>query len=98
MNSLPQQQMEMSSRVHAQPLYPWEMSPWYHWKGGWVGPRDGLDAVAKRKSLPCMETNSARPTHEQFLHWLCYRGTQVLHKSSNKVLTLISQGIHLYII
>jgi hypothetical protein len=29
--------------------------------GGWVGPRDGLDAVAKKKSLPCWEPKPGRP-------------------------------------
>jgi hypothetical protein len=30
-----------------QPLYPKEKAPSTHWKGGWVGPRAGLDAVEK---------------------------------------------------
>jgi hypothetical protein len=28
-----------------------------HWIGGWVGPSAGLDAVEKRKILPCRESN-----------------------------------------
>jgi len=28
---------------------PGETDPGTHWRGGWVGLRDGLDAVAKRK-------------------------------------------------
>jgi hypothetical protein len=31
------------------PLYPRERIPGVHWIGGWVDPRDGLDAVVKRK-------------------------------------------------
>jgi hypothetical protein len=29
---------------------PEEWAPGTHWIGGWVGPRTGLDAVAKRKN------------------------------------------------
>jgi hypothetical protein len=29
-------------------------------RGGWVGPGAGLDAVAKRKIVPCWESNSGR--------------------------------------
>jgi len=28
---------------------PWERAPATNWRGGWVGPRAGLDAVVKRK-------------------------------------------------
>jgi hypothetical protein len=31
------------------PLYPEEIGPGTHWIGGFVGPRDGLDDVKKRK-------------------------------------------------
>jgi len=31
------------------PLYYWERTPDTHRKGGWVGPRAGLDAMVKRK-------------------------------------------------
>jgi hypothetical protein len=30
-------------------LTPTERAPDTHWRGGWVGPRDGLNAVVKRK-------------------------------------------------
>jgi len=39
-------------------LTPGDKDPGTHWIGGWVGPRAGLDAVAKRKkalSLPGIE-------------------------------------------
>jgi hypothetical protein len=35
-----------------------------HWVGGWVGPRAGLDAMAKEKNphrCPCRELNPVRP-------------------------------------
>jgi hypothetical protein len=32
-------------------------NPGTHWIGGWVDPRAGLDVVAKRKVLPCRESN-----------------------------------------
>jgi hypothetical protein len=40
------------------PLYPQGKSHWYHWIGGWVGPRAVLDAVVKRKiPSPSQESN-----------------------------------------
>jgi hypothetical protein len=37
-------------------------SPGTHWIGGWMGPRVGLNAVAKRKiPSPCLESNPDRP-------------------------------------
>jgi hypothetical protein len=33
------------------PLYPRERLPGSHWIGGWVGLRDGLDDVEKKKFL-----------------------------------------------
>jgi hypothetical protein len=39
--------------------------PGTHWIGDWMGPRAGLDAVAKRKKshhCSCRELNSGRPT------------------------------------
>jgi len=42
---------------------PGETAPGAHWRGGWVSPRTGLDAVAKKKSHLCSrwELNSGRP-------------------------------------
>jgi hypothetical protein len=34
---------------------PGERAPGTHWKGGWVGPRAGLDDVEKRKFLTGLE-------------------------------------------
>jgi hypothetical protein len=43
--------MEVSDLLHAPAaLPPGKEPPDNHWIGGWVGPRAGLDAVAKRKN------------------------------------------------
>jgi hypothetical protein len=46
------------------------------WIGGWVGPRAGLDAGARRKILClCRGSNSDRPARSQTLYRLSYRGS-----------------------
>jgi hypothetical protein len=43
------------------PFTPVEITPGNHWTGGCVGPRAGLDAVAKRKiPCPCRESSPDR--------------------------------------
>jgi hypothetical protein len=65
---------------------PGERTPGTHCTGGWVGPRAGLDAGAKRKILcPCRGSNLDRPivqsvvrhytawataAHRDILHWI----------------------------
>jgi hypothetical protein len=49
-----------------------ERGPGTHWIGGWVGPRAGLDAVEKRKILPCREQNPGRPSCSSSLYRLSY--------------------------
>jgi hypothetical protein len=45
---------------------PWKRTPGTHWIGGWVGPRAGLDAEARRKILcPCRGSNPDRPARSQ---------------------------------
>jgi hypothetical protein len=45
-------------------LYSPGKAPGSHGIRGWVGPRAGLDAVAKRKNpYPCQESKFGRPTH-----------------------------------
>jgi hypothetical protein len=46
--------MELSFSFTPRPLHLQSKSPGIHWTGGWVGPKAGLDVVAKRKipSLP----------------------------------------------
>jgi hypothetical protein len=47
--------MGVSGQRHAPAaLYPWGKDPSTHWTGGWVAPRAGLEAGARRKILcPC---------------------------------------------
>jgi len=60
----------MVSFTH-QPLYPQEVTPGTDWLGCWVGPRVGLDAMAKTKILnPCRESKPSRPARSQALHRL----------------------------
>jgi hypothetical protein len=51
--------MEVNGQLHAlATLPPRERAPHTHCIGGWVVPRAGLDAVAKRKNpCPCQESN-----------------------------------------
>jgi hypothetical protein len=49
--------MEVSVQLHA----PAALPPDAHWIGGWFGPRVGLDAVERRKTLHCRESNPGRP-------------------------------------
>jgi hypothetical protein len=51
--------MGLSGQHHAPAaLYPGEKTPGTHWTGGWMDPRAGLDAGARRKILClCRGTN-----------------------------------------
>jgi hypothetical protein len=53
----------VSSKFHAPAaLTPGIISSSTHLTEGWMGPSDGLNAVAKRKkSLPCWESKPGRP-------------------------------------
>jgi hypothetical protein len=52
---------------------PRDRAPGTNWIGGWVGPRAGLDAVAKIK-VPCpnRKSNSSRPARSLFTDRLSY--------------------------
>jgi hypothetical protein len=41
---------------------PRERAPGIYWIGGWMGSRIGLDAVEKRKTLPCRKSNTGLTT------------------------------------
>jgi hypothetical protein len=49
-----------------------ERAPSTHWRGDWVDPTTGLDAVEKRKILPYRESNPGRPTSSPSLDGLNY--------------------------
>jgi hypothetical protein len=51
-------------------LKPGAEPPGTHWIGGWIGPRDSLDAVEY-----CWELNISHPTHSSFLYQLSYHGS-----------------------
>jgi hypothetical protein len=55
---------------------PGKITPGTHWIGGWVGPRAGLDAEARRKILcPCRGSKPDRPARSETLYCLSYRGS-----------------------
>jgi hypothetical protein len=49
--------LDSGGQRHGQTHYPGERAPATHSRGGWVGSRDSLDAVEKRKilSMPGIE-------------------------------------------
>jgi hypothetical protein len=61
--------MGVSGQRHAPAAHiPGERTPGTHWIGGWVGPRAGLDAGARRKILCiCRGSNPDRPARSQIL-------------------------------
>jgi hypothetical protein len=62
--------MGVSGQHHAPAaLYPRGKDLRYQCTGGWVGPRAGLDAGARRKILcPCRGSNPDRPARSQTLY------------------------------
>jgi hypothetical protein len=55
----------------------WERAPGTHWIGRWMGPRNSLDDVEKRKflTLPGLELRSfSSPARSQSLYRLRYNG------------------------
>jgi hypothetical protein len=86
--------MGVSGQRHAPAaLYPRGKDPGIHSIGGWVGPRAGLDAGAKRKILcPCRGSNPDRPVRSQTLYCLSYRGSPVYkYNHQNFQLNLVSE-------
>jgi hypothetical protein len=73
---------------------PGERTPGTHCIGGWVGPRAGLDAEARRKILClCRGSNPGRPVRSQTLYWLSYTGS--LRRSVRSLLLCIpTSGIY----
>jgi hypothetical protein len=69
--------MGVSGQHHAPAaLYPRGIDPGTHWTRGWVGPRAGLDAEARRKILClCRGSNPGLPVRSQTLYRLSYPGS-----------------------
>jgi hypothetical protein len=65
---------------------PGERTPDTHWIEGWVGPRAGLDAEARRKILcPCRGSNPDRPARTPTLFCLSYRASCYCRKHNIKI-------------
>jgi hypothetical protein len=59
-------------------FFPGERGPGIHWRGAWVGPRAGLDAVEKRKiSCPCRGSNPGSPARSPSTYQARYPGSCV---------------------
>jgi hypothetical protein len=76
--------MGVSGQRHAPAaLSPGERTPGIHWIGCWVGPRAGLDAEDRGKSLsplPGIEPPSpGRSARSQTLYWLSFRLTMYIY-------------------
>jgi hypothetical protein len=59
-----------------------ERSPGTHWRGGWVGPRAGMDDVEKRKILPLPELelrSLGRLARSQSLYRLRHHGSYLYY-------------------
>jgi hypothetical protein len=67
---------------------PVERTQGTHWTGGWVGPRAGLEAEARRKILClCRGSNPGHPVRSQSLYWLTYPGSnKYIYRVSEKLL------------
>jgi hypothetical protein len=70
----------LSGQRHASRFTPGERTPGTHWIEGWVGPRAGMDAGARRKILcPCSGSNLDRPIVQPVVTLCClsYRGSSI---------------------
>jgi hypothetical protein len=90
--------MGVSGQHHAPAaLYPRGKDPGTHCTGGWVSPRAGLDAGARRKILcPCRRSNSGHSVRSQTLYQLSYRGSPFvtnLYSTRTFTLTALCSGL-----
>jgi hypothetical protein len=82
------------SASHPGRFIPWGgRTPRTHWIGGWVGPRAGLDAVAKRKIRdPCRESKPNRADRTSYVLF-CMNSCDI-HISYNFVTLLWIHCVH----
>jgi hypothetical protein len=83
-----------SGQLHA----PTALTPGTHWTGGWVGPRDSLDDVKKRKflTLPGLELRPLGcPAYSQSLYRLHYP-VSLLYCTENNVKFLMPPPLKQY--
>jgi hypothetical protein len=91
--------MGVSGQRHAPAaLYPRGKDPRYpytHWIGGWVGPRAGLDAGARRKILcPAGDrTPIVQPVVRHYTDWAT--ATSVLTGCCDIILKFVNNGVQL---
>jgi hypothetical protein len=74
--------MGVSGQPHAPAaLYPRGKNPGTQWIRGWVGPRAGLDAEARREIRPCLGSNLDRPFVQpvvrQYTAWATGKGNKL---------------------
>jgi hypothetical protein len=74
------------SASHPGSFTPGERAPLIHWTGGWVGPRTGVDTVAKREiSDPCRDLNPGHPAHSPALYHWAIPAPTILNETTIKV-------------
>jgi hypothetical protein len=89
--------MEVSGQLHVPAASPQGKSPWYHWIGGWVGPRTSLDAVVKRK-IPSPSRDSLHTklytymNYEQFLKGMIYSFLSFATDETSSIMLFASYG------
>jgi hypothetical protein len=69
--------------------------------GGWVGLKADLNAVEKRKILPCQEANPGWPAHSPSLYQLSYPNSFYFYgraqKVKNEKITMIHSNVFIVV-
>jgi hypothetical protein len=90
--------MEANSQIHSQAILPLvKESPSIHWKGGWVDPTAGLDAMAKRRYPITVPAGNWTPVAQPVawsLYWLSYPDTSDSTVEKRNYLGKLRVGTH----